>query len=251
MLRGISFSPFLDDVLNSDIWVSGVGNSPYWRQVSKTVTLYGGALENITLDDNTLVTTNSDGSVTTSVPYGTHTYKGSVSGQSFSREVTKDTTEVKVMPEGALYWYGNDVNGYIKNGTLEAQNIGSNYSVTIPKLTMRTNSFNFYDNTTASGGSLVYKNTTINTRGYSKLNLNLVSKTSLLDGNSNIIIAAIKTLTITEGSNGPGYRDVYSRTGTQLSTDLLSVDISNINEFYFGLFVSCSSSAIIDKIWLE
>ena len=87
--------------------MTAIGNSTYWRQVSKTVTLYGGASESITVDGNTLVTTNSDGSVTTSVPYGTHTYKGSVSGQSFSKTVTKYTTDVKVMPEGlVIYWYG-------------------------------------------------------------------------------------------------------------------------------------------------
>lgn len=247
-------SSYVDDtVLNSDLWKQKIKASQYWSLVYTTVyTIHGAALETITIDGvYGSFTTNSDGTVNHVLPLGELTLNGSVSCQSFTRTVAKDTTDVYAMPEGALYWYGNDVNGYIKNGTLEAQNIGSNYGVTIPKLTMRTNSFNFYDNTTTSGGSLVYKNTTINTRGYSKLNLNLVSKTSLLDGHSNIIIAAIKTLTITEGSNGPGYRDVYSRTGTQLSTDLLSVDISNINEFYFGLFVSCSSSAIIDKIWLE
>lgn len=93
-------------VLNSDIWLTAVGNSQYWQYVSKTVTLYGGALESITLDGNSFVTTNSNGSTTTSVPYGTHTYKGSVSGESFTRTVAKDTTKVYARPEKSLYWFG-------------------------------------------------------------------------------------------------------------------------------------------------
>lgn len=123
------------------MWVDTIGNSTYWRQVSKTVTLYGGASESITVDGNTLVTTNSDGSVTTPVPYGTHTYKGSVSGNSFTRTVTKDTTVVYVMPDGALYWYGNECTD-VTGGWISISNSGNDsVCFDINKMTIKS-----YDN---------------------------------------------------------------------------------------------------------
>lgn len=104
-------SPYVDGtVLNSDIWVSKIPMSPYWNKVSNiTITLHGGALETITITGlygSPTVTTNSDGNVSYYLPIGTFTFSGSVSGQSFERTVAKDTTDVYVMPEGALYWYG-------------------------------------------------------------------------------------------------------------------------------------------------
>ena len=76
-----------------------------------TVTILGGASEKITisgLGGSPSVTTNSNGSVSYSLIKGTYTFTGSVSKQSFSQTVTSDTTKVYVMPEGALYWYGNE-----------------------------------------------------------------------------------------------------------------------------------------------
>lgn len=69
--------------------------------------LHAGALEAITMDGSELVTTNSDGNVFCQIPSGTHTFVGSISGESFTRTITSDDTDVYVMPDGALYWYGN------------------------------------------------------------------------------------------------------------------------------------------------
>ena len=76
---------------------------------SNIVTVYGGVYETITIDGyGGSFTTNADGSCSHVVPIDTITLTGSVSGQSFERTVTSETTEVYAMPEGSLYWYGNE-----------------------------------------------------------------------------------------------------------------------------------------------
>lgn len=77
---------------------------------TKTVTVYGGAYETITIDGyyGGSFTTNANGSVSHVVPIDTITLTGSASGKSFERTVTSDTTEVYVMPRNSLYWYGNE-----------------------------------------------------------------------------------------------------------------------------------------------
>ena len=105
-------SPYVDDtVLNSDLWKQKIKASQYWSLVysSKTVTVYGGAYETITIEGyyGGSFTTNADGSVSHVVPMDTITLTGSVSGQSFTRTVTSDTTDVYVMPDGLVpYWFG-------------------------------------------------------------------------------------------------------------------------------------------------
>ena len=106
-------STYVDStVLNSDLWKQAIKASQYWTLVyaSKTVTVYGAAAETITIDGYYgSFTTGTDGSCSHVVPIDTITLTGSVSGQSFSRTVTSDTTDVYVMPEGlVLYWYGNE-----------------------------------------------------------------------------------------------------------------------------------------------
>lgn len=62
--------------------------------------------------DNQIITcdTNSTGEGITTLIIG-HKYilTGSVSGYEKTVTVTRDTTEIKAMPDGALYWYGNNL----------------------------------------------------------------------------------------------------------------------------------------------
>lgn len=58
------------------------------------------------------------------MPWGTFSVSDSVSGQSFECMIDRDTTDVYVMPAGALYWYGNEIttvhvttDNYNGNGT--------------------------------------------------------------------------------------------------------------------------------------
>lgn len=107
-------SPYVDGtVLNSDLWKQKIKASQYWTLVYTTVyTIHAGASETITIDGvYGSFTTNSDGTVNHSLPLGELILTGSVSGQSFTRTVTKDITDVYVMPDGlVLYWYGVSLN---------------------------------------------------------------------------------------------------------------------------------------------
>lgn len=105
-------SAYVDDtVLNSDLWKQSIKASQYWTLVyaSKIVTVYGGAYETITIDGYYgSFTTNADGSASHVMPIDIVTLTGSISGRSFKKTITSDTTEIYVMPEGAVYWYGNE-----------------------------------------------------------------------------------------------------------------------------------------------
>ena len=105
-------SPYVDDtVLNSDLWVSAIKTSQYWDKIyTQQFTIHAGAYETITIDGyGGSFTTNANGTASHALPLGELTLHGCVSGQSFTRTVTKDTTDVYVMPEGSLYWYGNQI----------------------------------------------------------------------------------------------------------------------------------------------
>ena len=97
-------------VLNNNSWKQSIKNSQYWSLVceTKTVIVYGAASETITIEGYYgSFSTGPDGSCSHVMPIDTITLTGSVSGQSFTRTITKDTSEVMVMPEGLiLYWYG-------------------------------------------------------------------------------------------------------------------------------------------------
>lgn len=53
-------------------------------------------------------TSDVSGNTSKVIPWGTFTFSDSVSGQSFERTIDRNTTDLYVMPEGALYWYGNE-----------------------------------------------------------------------------------------------------------------------------------------------
>ena len=128
-------------VLNSDLWKQKIKTSQYWSLVYTTAyTIHAGASETITIDGvYGSFTTNTDGTVNHALPLGELTLHGSVSDQSFTHTITKDTTDVYVMPEGALYWYGNECthvtggwsgfrNGTTSSDDVIAKNTNSLYS---------------------------------------------------------------------------------------------------------------------------
>ena len=122
-MTSLGQSAYVDDtVLNSDLWVNTIKSSQYWALVYayKTVTIYGAATETIKIEGfYGSFMTGTDGSCSHVVPLGEITLTGSVSEQSFTRMVTNDTTEVRVMPDDALYWYGNEctwiTGGWVKS----------------------------------------------------------------------------------------------------------------------------------------
>lgn len=88
----------------------GIAKSAF-ASPSKTVqlNLLGGAYEEITINDTEKMTLDKDGTALYIAQIG-QTYKltGSISGETFERTVSEGDTELKCMPEGSLYWYGNE-----------------------------------------------------------------------------------------------------------------------------------------------
>lgn len=87
--------------------------SEVWGQ-KVSAYVYGAVSETVTIKKNGIiiatVATNSDGVSDEQIDlaYGTYTLTGSVSGWTEEQAVDKDTTKFRAMPEGALYWYGNE-----------------------------------------------------------------------------------------------------------------------------------------------
>lgn len=188
-------SPYVDDtILNSDLWLSKLRQSPYWKQVANiTVMIYGGASETITISglyNSPTVTTNSVGSVSYSLIKGTYTFTGGVSGQSFSRTVTSDTTDVYVMPDNFVgYWYGTSVNFPIWQTTTDGVQVGGASGVNQPA----TISTNYVESSNATA-SRIYRplctSDTINFSNYRTIKMGIESI-----NRSEIFICKIKSNT--------------------------------------------------------
>lgn len=79
-----------------------------------TAYVYGAALETITIKRNGItvgqVGTDANGKSTEQIRLacGTYDLTGSVSGWTEMQAIDKDTKRFRAMPEGALYWYGNE-----------------------------------------------------------------------------------------------------------------------------------------------
>lgn len=179
-------------VLNSDLWLPKLRQSPYWKQVAKiSVTIYGGASETITISglyNSPTVTTNSSGSVSYSLIKGTYTFTGGVSGQSFSRTITSDTTNVYAMPEGALYWYGNECT-WITGGYKTHVPNSSDALNTVKDVVVNTNNVfinGYYD----SSQKIIYHSAyatknKIDYSSYSKIHAKIKAQTTLNNASIN------------------------------------------------------------------
>ena len=246
-------STYVDStVLNSDLWVDAIGNSTYWRQVSKTVTLHGGASESITVDGNTLVTTNSDGSVTTSVPYGTHDYTGVISSQSFSRTVGKDTTDVYVMPEGALYWYGNECEwlsgGWMKSAVAPENSEYNTFAKQTNDLLIR---FVEYARNTSHGHNVqnsAQNKNLVDLSRYSKIKF---TATTISKSN---IVGVYSLIANFSNSNYEIICNIVGNTGASATNKTYEKDISDITDLAYVNFYShilVGITGYIYSVWFE
>lgn len=81
-----------------------------------TAYVYGAALETITIKQNGVtvgqIGTDANGKSTEQIRLacGTYDLTGSVSGWTETQTVDRNTERFRAMPEGALYWYGNECN---------------------------------------------------------------------------------------------------------------------------------------------
>lgn len=108
-------SPYVDNtVLNSDIWVSVISASDYYEFIYNPIAVHSSASATISFNGKSF-TSDASGNTTKVIPWGTFTFSDSVSGKSYERTVDKDTTDLYVMPEGALYWYGNMNTEFVSN----------------------------------------------------------------------------------------------------------------------------------------
>lgn len=230
-------SPYVDTtVLNSDIWMSAINSSEYWSLVYTSVyTIHAGALETITIDGyGGSFTTNANGTVNHSLPLGQLTLHGSVSGNSFTRTVTKETTDVKVMPDGALYWYGNECID-ITDGYSYAY-----YITDDGKFTYNTNSISFND---PSYDSYLFVKNKVSYKNYSNVKV-------LSDGNVSISVSDVIS-----GQYSNNQRSEYYPSFTEISDNMYigTLGTSNMTSdknIGFG-GVTGSVTRKIYAVWLE
>lgn len=235
-------SPYVDDtILNSDLWLSKLRQSPYWKQVANiSVTIYGGALETITISglyNSPTVTTNSDGSVSYSLIKGTYTFTGGVSGQSFSRVVTNSTTTVYVMPEGSIYWYGNElipINLYNTN----YMSFGQTWSTTTVSSSKETDHLYISNNVDGKGGT-VFVNNIINKDNYSTAHI-------IYSGSGGGLFGVVANVT----ANASPY--MYSTPSRSTVKNELTVDLASMgSNFYFAFLIGSVVNNSIYAIWLD
>ena len=231
------------------ISTAGGGNQVY-------VVVQGAANEVITFASALTAmtaTTNSQGSVVTALPLPesgqiTYTATGSVSNYSKTFNVSTATTDIRVMPDGALYWYGNTCNwftgGISADGwSYSSTNVSnSGYTKFLP--TFNTNTLEFPKQ--AKGIPIYATVNAINMSAWSSLNLNVVSGTASNDFIAKLGVDTDKSVT---SSSATKYLNVTT-------TGVRTVDVSSVtNNAYPYVLVPNESSAvremIVDKMWLE
>lgn len=231
-------------VLNSDIWKQSIKASQYWTLVyaSKIVTVYGAASETITIEGYYgSFTTGTDGSCSHVVPIDTITLTGSISGQSFERTITSDTTEVYVMPEGALYWYGNEC-AWITGGYSSRYSDPNHVWTALP--TINTNNIYFE----CSDRRAFSANNKINRQNKTKLKCKY-SNASFVVNEAFVCLGANSDDYVKDGM-------IFSKITNRSSTSgILEVDIQSLTKeiciFLFCGLYSSSDFATIHAIWLE
>ena len=89
--------------------MSAISASNYYELVYDPITVHSSASATISFNGKSF-TSDASGNTSKVIPWGTFTFSDSVSSQSYERTIDKNTTDLYVMPEGSLYWYGNECN---------------------------------------------------------------------------------------------------------------------------------------------
>lgn len=240
-----------DTVLNSDLWKQKIKASQYWSLVYTTVyTIHAGALETITIDGvYGSFTTNSDGNVNHTLPLGELTLHGSVSEQSFTRIITKDTTDVYVMPEGSLYWCGNeciDITGgwYRVTSGYSYQNASLSQNGTYNVFTK--NSDNMEATSYSVNSTVIKSKNKIDYKKYSKLFIDSLSFNANSDSyniSPDIVVTNESNL-----SNNVTNFDVTSYYN-RYSTSEFPIEVQEVTDMF--LVAYSSRKWKVRKLWLE
>lgn len=220
--------------------------------VYQTVTVYGGRNENITLDGTLLCTTSDDKygkAENISIPQGTHTISGAISGKSYTVTVDSSTTTVLCMPQYSLYWYGNQCEEFELGGSGDAKDNGwtlsASYGTTwvFGSITFDTNKAII--NAPNSNSMTIYSSLNKINNGtyrFGKLK-SIVNQTSA----NNCIY-----MYLYNGKNNnqvTSYGDVLPKTTsiTQMDSDISSAN----SEYYATVYTGQSNTVNLYGLWFE
>lgn len=257
-------SAYVDStILNSDLWVTKISSSSYWDLVYPVVTVHSSASATITVAGKSF-TSDATGNTQHSMPWGTFSISDSVSGQSFERTITKETTDVYAMPESALYWYGNeciwitggidcDNYNYTQGEVIRSNNIYTKESNQIKtNIDVKNNSKSLY----GISGTV----NAIDVTNYSKLKT-MYSDLSYTSGSMVYLLACMtKFKTFVESDytlkQTQTYMDLYKNFG---NSGIIESDISSItgNQYISWLYDWASAytyeTATVTRkaVWLE
>ena len=213
-----------------------------------TVTLYAGVSEKITISDGQTITTDSSGKATATLHAGAFTFTGAISGQSYERQVSINTRDVYVMPESALYWYGNILSGDISRCYYDSTSHGQ------ANLTKEANDFKVSTDTTTDGIGCVMLSNPIDFTGYSKLKLYRYLTTTRSSGDAWFILFGTfkkETSVFTAIGNSRIYSSDVNKAYHTFTANISSYS----GEYYVAVGANDLRGSTSDskhfKIWLE
>lgn len=215
--------------------------------VYPVVTVHSSASATITVAGKTF-TSDATGNTQHSMPWGIFSISDSVSGQSFECTIGRDTTKIYVMPEGALYWYGNECTWITSGWSTPRTRLNINGGTYIGKLGVKNTN---YLSNQHNGNSQCFDGfetvDAIDCSGYSKLNTK--SKRLGSDPDGLAITIANNTGTLNKGESifgiqRPTSTNVVLTTSNRLLSDTLG----------YGVFVIAETSVrnyALYAMWLE
>lgn len=226
--------------------VGGVSGS---SKISKVLTLQGAVGETINIkyddvDDNVLL--DSDGTnqyVLVSEDITNATFTGSISGYVTNIAILDSTPEeVKVMPDKAVYWYGNLCGYDWTNGAYYGWNgIGS-----VSSLTFNKNSIYCYNNSSGIAAARIENTTMIPTKDTSSINI--IMETSVCGSSS---YAGVDIYKEVDGAFNR-WINCAGNIGTTFSKTKVTETYTNVVEESV-LQIRCQSvnTSVIHAIWFE
>jgi hypothetical protein len=207
--------------------------------------VYGAASETVTIKKNGIivatVATNSSGcsNEKISLVYGTYTLTGSVSGWTEEQTVDESTTKFRAMPDGALYWYGNECTDVTGGWSLGSWTTFNTSAFAPTEATKKTN--------------CIYAKADMN-------NTNLVGTTNKISFNAfTKICATAKGVNISTVAGEIGFEDSKVWSGDvstmPISTASLVSYSASVLDMMPGKYINFAShnnrSAEMYAIWLE
>ncbi len=171
---------------------------------------------------------------------GSYIFTGSVSGYSRTVSINKSTTDVYVMPEGALYWYGNECSDITGGWSADGYNLNSS-SYPNGLITPTKNTNNFYLPSGTWKQSIIGTVNTINTINYNRIKFIVTSN----NDQPHLGVVSAK-ITAEDGAR--------TMTGTT-TNGVFELDLSSYQGNYYPYFRNSNGRGEADgyayAVWLE